>query len=282
MRYFWAGCWAWFMLWGLSLAGEDAPPKSNPAKSITWEVVIVEAPEMPPGDAAPTAKAILAMETADKTTFSARLQLTGLENQKASLNFGELTPVVHGWTMSTVGRTFPSYSSMSLGTQLTVVSRIATDGAIVTDLKLTRSSLSPPEPPADPGSKMQSVTLLTVEATVQGQPGEPLLVTGRRVQKGSQPGQTWVVLTASTGPVAPSKSAAPSSTVAPIAFAPSPPELRAFYLRSAAAKQTAVLLQQVFAGQPPAMAPEARLRPVPRIPHPRPAASTVLTTLREK
>src|SRR5262245_42961258 len=127
MRCFLAGCCAWFMLWGLSLAADDAP-KSGPAKSIAWEVVIVEALEAPAGGGAPTARSILAMEGGEKVNFFARHRLVGLENQKASLNFGELTPVVQGWNTSSLGRSIPIYSSMSLGAQVTVVSRVQSDG----------------------------------------------------------------------------------------------------------------------------------------------------------
>src|SRR5829696_7577378 len=102
MRYLTAGCCAW-LICGLNAAAEDAPPP----KAITWELIIAEAPdaETPPATAdAPSAAAILELEKAGKLTWFARFRLTGLENQPASIKFGELTPVVTGRNVSSVGR----------------------------------------------------------------------------------------------------------------------------------------------------------------------------------
>src|SRR5262245_5430193 len=161
MRTLTAGCCAWFWLCGIVVA-EDAPP----SKSITLEVLIAEAPAAEANAAAPSAAAVLELEKAGKLTWSSRFRLTGLENQKASVKFGELTPVVVGRTISNIGVSFPTYTTMPFGSELTAISRVQSDGAVVTDLKVQRSVISPPQPPdfGDPNAKFQGTATFNMEA----------------------------------------------------------------------------------------------------------------------
>lgn len=251
MRALTAGCCAWLCFAGI-LAADDTPP----GKSITLEVIVAEAPE---GAAtAQTAAAVLELEKAGKLTFFARYRLTGLENQPASVKFTELTPLISGWTVSSGGRSFPSYRSVSIGTSLTAISRVEGEGAILTDLKIERSALSPAEPPdpADLKAKFQGVVTFSVDATVRSKPGEPLLVGGRQQRSGKEVIQTWVVLTSSVA-------AAPPAANKAAQLAPPQPEIKSYHLKHTAGKETAILLQQIFAGQPLTVASYQRpIRPV--------------------
>jgi len=271
MRSLTAGCCACFILCALATA-EDAPPP----QAITWEIVIAEAPD---AAAAASAASVLEMEKAGKLTWIARFRLAGLENQPASIKFGELTPVVTGRAISTTGRNFPSYSNMSVGTNVTAVSRVERDGAVVTDLKVQQSAISPSQPPdpADLNATPQGVVTFNVEATVRGKPGEPLLVSGRQIRSSKETSQTWVVLTCSfaSGPAA-----APGPDAKATGAAEPRQELKSYYLQYAAAPETARLLQEIFAGQPLTIIPDSRLNAVHIQAAPaRQAAATAVLTL---
>jgi len=278
MRYLAVWCCAGLVLCGVQAAAEEAPP----SKSITLEIILAEASEAEAKAAAASAAAVLEMELAGKLTYFARFRLTGLENQKVSIKFGELTPVATGWTVSTVGRTSPNYTTMPFGSEVTTVSRVQSDGAVVTDLKVVRSVISPPQPPdfGDPNAKFQGAATFNWEASVRSKPGEPLLVAGRQHRSGKETAQTWIVLTSSVA-AAPPLPAAPAPTsarkAAQVEF--SPQVIRAHVLRSAAAKQMAARIQA--SGQQLTTTSNPRLNgpPIPAAPARRPAVSAVLTTL---
>src|SRR4029434_6469966 len=115
-----------------------------------------------------TAAAVLKMERAGKLERLARFRLTGLENQQASIQFGEMTPIVSGRTIrgGGPGGGFPggntaNYTQVSVGTHVTTVSRVESADAVVTDLKIQRSSVSPPQPADDPNAPPQGTVTLT-------------------------------------------------------------------------------------------------------------------------
>lgn len=222
MRCFLAGSLlvCFFGVVAVSAADEPMPP----GKVVSLEILVADLPEGP----APTAAAILDMEKAGKLERLARFRLTGLENEEASLQFGEMTPIVSGRTIrggGGPGGGFPgggniaNYTQVSVGTHLTTISRVESADAVVTNLKIQRSSVSPPQAADDPNAPPQGTVTLTIQSTVRTKPGEPLLVTGRQVKGGKEAAQTWVVLTShvAAAPAAAAPAAAANKqTAAPV------------------------------------------------------------------
>jgi type II secretory pathway component GspD/PulD (secretin) len=97
---------------------------------------------------------------------------------------------------------------MSVGTTINAVARVESAEAIVVDLKVQRSNVTP-KPPADPANPdaftPQGTATLSIETTVRSKPGEPMLVTGRQLQSGKEGTQTWVVLTSQIASAAPAE-----------------------------------------------------------------------------
>lgn len=237
MRYLTAGCcaclaWGWLAV----AAAEDAP-----SRFVTLEVVVADLAE---GAAAPpTAAAILEMEKAGKLSGFARFRLTALEDQQASVQFGERVPLQSGRVFRGGGDAQNSYTYVQVGTLVSAVSRVESDGAVVTQLKLERSGVAPQKPgeAADPNAFTPQVTVtLNVQTTVRVKPGEPLVVSGRQLSSVKEAAQTWVVLTASA-------SAAPAGDKKAAANASDEPQLKIVQLRHAAAPALANVLGGVFA-----------------------------------
>jgi hypothetical protein len=220
MRYLTAGICALFLAASslASASGQEAVPQAG--KLITLEVVIADVPEAAGG--APTAAAILEMEKAGKLSGLARYRLTGLENQQASVQFGELASLATGRTFARGGGGEfggaragaggfggqTTFNQISVGTHVTTVSRVESADSIVTDLKIQRSSVvpHPAAEAADPNAFVpQGTVTFNLQATVRAKPGEPLLVSGRQLRSGKEAAQTWVVLTASIAAGAPAE-----------------------------------------------------------------------------
>lgn len=208
------GC-AWLAI-GFILVSQCAADDPQAGKLVTLEVVIADVPEG--AAAAPTAAAILDLEKAGKLSGLARYRLSSLENQQASIQFGELAPIVSARNMTGGGRGGPggfggvsnSYTQVSVGTQVATVSRVESADAIVTDLKIQRSSVTPAAQPAadaaDPNAfTPQGTVTLNIQTTVRTRPGEPTLLIGRQLKSGKETTQTWVVLTASVAAAAPAE-----------------------------------------------------------------------------
>src|SRR5438094_1713717 len=95
---------ALIFLWASLSLGQDSsqhPSAAKPGKMITFEVLIADLLE--PLDS-PTVEKILELERARKFNFLTRLQVTSLEEQTASVQFGELAPRATG--RSAAGRGF--------------------------------------------------------------------------------------------------------------------------------------------------------------------------------
>jgi len=218
LRYSLAGLCAGCLLSVAAVATAQDQPQSG--KLLTFDVVIAEVPEGV-APASPTAAAILEMEKAGKLSGFSRFRLSSLENQKASIQFGEQAPMVTGRNIGGGGRGGPgggfpsstSYSTVSVGTLVNTVARVESADAIVVDLKIQQSSLTPQKPadPADPNAfTPQTIVTFNIDTTVRSKPGEPLLLTGRQLQSGKEATQTWVVLTSHIAAAPAQKAAAPA------------------------------------------------------------------------
>src|SRR5882724_6007770 len=195
-------------------AAEPAAPSALPAKvgkMLTFEVLIADLLE---SIDSPTAANILELERAGKLGFLTRLQLTSLEEQTASVQFGELISRVTG--RSTTGfqafgrggpggpggavgpQSTPIYSSINVGTIVQMTARVQDDGSIVAQLYVERSGLAGgPETAFDPtaATPPKSVERLMTETTMQLKPGEAQVIGGRQNILGKDANKTWIVVT---------------------------------------------------------------------------------------
>jgi Bacterial type II and III secretion system protein len=195
-----------FLFAPLALGQESPKPTipAKPGKMITFEVLIADLAE--PLDS-PTVEKILELEKARKFDSLTRLQVTSLEEQTASVQFGELAPRATG--RSAVARGFrggpfggqpvPSYSSVNVGTNVQLVARMDDDGSIVVRLSAERSGLSDQAVDPNDGGPPQSVERLKTETTLRLKPGEPQLVGGQQTATGKDGNKTWIVLIAHIG-----------------------------------------------------------------------------------
>ena len=191
-------------------AGQSAdgvpPIPTKPGKMVTFEVLIADLLE--PLDS-PTVPKILELEKAGKLNFLTRLQLTSLEEQTASVQFGETTP--RTTSRAPAGRGFvggpfagrapPNSPSLNVGTLVRVTARIDDDGSIVTQLMAERSGLNAGSDQAiEPNDgSLPKVDRLMTQTTLRLKPGEPQLVGGQRATTGKDTNRTWIVLIARVG-----------------------------------------------------------------------------------
>ncbi len=182
--------------------------QERPGKMIVFEMVIADLVD--PLDS-PTAEKILEIEKSGKFNFLTRVQVTSLEEQTASVQFGEATSRSTG--RAAAGRGFaggpfggrgalPTYTSLNVGTSVELTARVEQDGSIVTQLRAERSGLgAAPEQPVEVNGRVppESVERLMTETTLRLKPGEPQLVGGRQGTTGKDANKTWIVLTAHLG-----------------------------------------------------------------------------------
>jgi type II secretory pathway component GspD/PulD (secretin) len=245
------------------MAAADEPGAKSP-KSIGLEILIADAPDGTSEALQPTA--ILALDKAGKLSSVSRYRLTVMENQRASVQFTELTPRATGRTM--VGgfsrggdgagpRSNTVYSDVSIGTTLSAVAGMADDGQIALDLKVTRARIVPHKAEAQPDAAADftpsSLATLTLESSLKVKPGEPTLVGGRQTTSGKETAQTWVVVTVNVA------GGSGTGTTSKTSAAPAAAnEIKIFRLKYASADQLAPVLQQVFIGSPLTIAADAR------------------------
>ena len=182
-------------------AGQRAA--ANSGKMLAFEIVIADLLEALDS---PTAAKILELVQARRVKFVTRLQITSLEDQTASVQFGEFTPRATG---RSAARGFgggrpgappvPIYSSVNVGTTVQITARMEHDGSIVARLVAERSNLNERgEPPADAnaGAPPQAVDRLSTDTTVRLKTGEPQVVGGRQAAAGNNRSRTWIVVSA--------------------------------------------------------------------------------------
>ena len=256
MRYVLAGMLLFVGLLFNLTAAADEPAAKSP-RSISLEVIIADVPEGTAESLQPAA--ILALEKAGKLSSVSRFRLTTAENQRATVQFSELTPRATGRTL--VGgfrgagdgaagpgpRSNTNYTDISLGTMLTAIARVEDDGQVVIDLKVSRSRLVPQKAEAAEAAgdfTPSAIATLTVESSLKAKPGEPTLVGGRQTTGGKDAAQTWVVLTANIS------GAAASGTSGKAAAGAAASEIKIYRLKYAVAEQLAGVLKQALAGAP--------------------------------
>jgi hypothetical protein len=176
---------------------------ANSSKMLAFEIVIADLLE---GLDSPTAAKIIELEQARRVNFATRLQLTSLEDQTASVQFGEFVSRATG---RSVARGFgggrpgappvPIYSSVNVGTTIQITARTEQDGSIVARLVAERSGLNERgETPAgaNDSAPPQAVERLATDTTVRLKPGEAQVVGGRQAAAGNNSSRTWILVTA--------------------------------------------------------------------------------------
>jgi type II secretory pathway component GspD/PulD (secretin) len=263
MRYVLAGM---SLLVGLLLdlrTVADEPTATAP-KSISLEVIIADVPEGTAESLQPAA--ILALEKAGKLSSVNRFRLTTAENQRATVQFSELTPRATGRTVAggfrgdgAAGagpRSSTNYTDISVGTMLSAVARVEDDGQLAIELKVTRSRLVPQKAEAaDAAGEFTptSIATLTVESSLKAKLGEPTLVGGRQTTGGKDAAQTWVVLTANI-----SGAAAGGTSGKPAAGGAAANQIKIYKLKYAVADQLALVLKHALSDAPLSITSDAQ------------------------
>jgi type II secretory pathway component HofQ len=128
-----------------------------------------------------------------------RLQLTGVENQRATTNVGELVPQVTGVTRAAVGRVVKQIVYRSTGTEFQVTPRVGPDKTILLDLTVNDSRLRVPEDGVELGKDDNGAPILAAEivtAVLQAKLSVPSgqAVLAKEVKTTSKSGQTQTLV----------------------------------------------------------------------------------------
>jgi hypothetical protein len=197
-----------------SSGGPAAPPEAA-GKLIAFEVTIVErVGELPAGQKGkpPTPAQIAELEKDPKAATVQRLQLVALEHTESRLQLGESAPMVTSRVVRTReggggfgGGGFPGSESVTyadIGTLLSVTARVETDGKIVANLHVARTSLAPSKP-AEKAEGQESTASTysrkltnTISTTARVTAGETVVLAAQQSQASGTPSEMWVLVTA--------------------------------------------------------------------------------------
>jgi type II secretory pathway component GspD/PulD (secretin) len=179
-------------------------PMLDESKSLWFQILMVDGSLADRGSDNVTAEQILALVKEGKADRVARIQLSTMENQPTSLQFGEQVPVVTGRTSmrGRDGAFTESLTYMQKGTLVTLTARIEEGGAILANFTLERTEIvdaKPAEEVDQPGpNSFRGARTVTnqVKNTIRLAPGEPLVVSGRQLSQTEKGTQSWVLVTA--------------------------------------------------------------------------------------
>ena len=243
-----------------ALRAEDTPPAS---RSVTIDVVIASGPrDAAAGEMTPAALAEL--EKAGKLDWLTRTRLATIENDRASVQIGERTPLVVGRVARGGAGPFGEAGAQNMTTMVNVgatveaIPRVLEDGSIAVNLSVERTWLEPTpaageaadSAPALSPAPTQRTGTINMKLTARVQPGEPTLVAAQSSSSGAGASQIWIVLTASA---AANKPAAGDEAAA---------ELKIFRLTFAKASDAAKLLEALLGKQPAKITADVRTNSV--------------------
>ncbi len=185
-------------------------PRPAAGKSVSMEVLIVQLSDTGTAGAnapAPTRELILELEKQGKITSLTRLQLNTLDQQAATVQFGERVGVVTGRTAVSGGaapsgtgpggRFASSIQFQEVGTLVESTPQVESDGAILLMLKIeqTRLNAAPEGEKNDPAAFIPPKTSITQCKTTLRVPMGKWVATGGQRGEG-EPTQTWILVTA--------------------------------------------------------------------------------------
>jgi hypothetical protein len=191
---------------------------------LTFEVLIAELDE--PVES-PTAESIVELANGGKVKSVSRMQVSSLEGQPASVQFGQLQSRVAevaagplrgapaprgvvgpggGFGRGGPGAQPPASRNrtVNVGTLAQMTARIEDDGTIATQFFIERTGLAPDAAPQEPGANQAPtpVDRLSTSTTVRLRPGEAQIIGGRQAG-GIEKDKTWIVLRAQVGVIPP-------------------------------------------------------------------------------
>lgn len=182
-------------------------PRPAAGKSVSIEVLIVQLSDTGTAGAnapAPTRELILELEKQGKITSLSRLQLNTLDQQAATVQFGERVGVVTGRTTfpgganaGPSGRVASSIQFQEVGTLVEATPQVEGEGAILLMLKIeqTRLNAAPEGEKNDPAAFIPPKTSITqCKTTLRVPTGKWVATGGQRGE--SEPTQTWILVTA--------------------------------------------------------------------------------------
>lgn len=196
---------------------EDRPA----GRPVMVEVLFADVPRAVAGEGELTAGKIVDLARQGKLESTMTIELSLIENQPGSIQFGETLPVVTG--RQSVPEGFPggrgggaTYSMQNLGTMVEATSRIEQDGTIAVQLSAERSRMPRPRPAADadapPAIESRRISQTTVRTTVRVTSGNAEIVGGQAMTSADNSIHTYIVLTA-TVPDSAKAAAAPEAAL---------------------------------------------------------------------
>lgn len=191
----------------------------QPPQQIAFEVMFVDLPAMteegqPQNNSGDSEAEWLArLQNLDGKTIgkSSKLRLTATENQTASVQFGEHTPVATGVQAAFGGRgggggaaggRTATFSQTATGTIVTCTARVLDGGTIIAELVVERSRLAPESgavlDESDDGGTLKTPGQLNTNCrtTVKLEPGKPRIISGLKSPQGKGTMLNLIVITA--------------------------------------------------------------------------------------
>jgi type II secretory pathway component GspD/PulD (secretin) len=248
------------------LLGGRATPEPGPAgKAVSFSLVIVEVnkagkqkPVIDLSSAEKIPDVIRTLEEKGELSVMSRVRLASLEQMPCSVQIGEQRPVATGRSAA-----FPSgrgggservagqmsYQMTNVGTMVQITSRVEDDGAVIAELNLSASRLTPAGKPEEDGEILpQRTTTMSTQSTVRIPKDQGVIVSGSQTMDGDESRETLIVVSAhvdSSPSAASARATSAEDKVATDKAAEAEVILRTYALQNASADDTAKLLLAV-------------------------------------
>jgi hypothetical protein len=140
-------------------------------------------------------KRIRELERAGRIYVANRMQLTALENQKSMLQVGERVAVETGSMVSREGSRISNYKDYSVGTIISVQTRVSEDSGITMNFDFEKSEVVPGEKSDDKAVFVPSSTAtLVTQTTVQLRDGHSVLAGNLVSRSASETEEAYLIV----------------------------------------------------------------------------------------
>lgn len=241
------------LAWPAAARAQTAQTQQPTGRAVLVEVLIAHVSgdvKDEPGAKVDWSQRLAQWERDGRVAALARVRLATLDQLQASVQIGERVPVVVGsMRLPSSPRREPgtdaapatarSYRVENVGTLVTATPRID-EGSVLLDLKVEQSRLAAPGPDSG-GDAPPSVQNVSAKTSVRIPAGQTVLAGEAQTAGKESPGRTFILVSAAAGEGSVRRQAAANLP------APELPQLHVFHLTFAKAKETAKLIQDLFA-----------------------------------